>query len=259
VDIRELCVQETYAMNLGIAGRRALICGGSQGLGYACALALAQEGVKITLLSRREPALIAAASRIEGESGQRPDVVACDLATDEGRQAALSDSVPDILVTNAGGPPSKDFRELSAADWDLALRTNFLSSVELIRSSVDAMISRGFGRIVNITSLTVRMPVEQLDLSTAARLALTGYVAGVSRQVAKHNVTINNLLPGTVLTERIKELGETADRLVARVPAGRGGLPEEFGAACAFLCGTRASYITGQNLLVDGGLCAITV
>ncbi|WP_108522088.1 SDR family oxidoreductase [Bradyrhizobium algeriense] len=247
-------------MDLGIAGRTALVCGASQGLGYACAVALAQEGVRVTLLSRRRAALESAARRIETEGGYRPDIIACDLATHEGLTMALANAdTPDILVTNAGGPPAKHFRELSPADWDSAIRTNFLASVELIRSCVDGMIGRGFGRIVNITSLTVRMPVEGLDLSTATRLALTGYVAGVSRQTAKHNVTINNLLPGTVLTERIKELGETANRLIAMVPAGRGGLPEEFGAACAFLCSTRASYITGQNLLVDGGLCPFTV
>src|SRR6516225_3399456 len=247
-------------MDLGIAGRRALVCGASQGLGYACALALAQEGASVTLVSRRRSALEEAASTIEKAVGRRPDIIACDLATAEGLRAAMAESAPpDILVTNAGGPPAKDFRELSAADWDLALRTNFLSSAELIRASVDAMIARGFGRIVNITSMTVRVPVERLDLSTSTRLALTGYVAGVSRQVARHNVTINNLLPGTVMTERITALGEVAKGLIEKVPAGRGGLPEEFGAACAFLCSTRASYITGQNLLVDGGLCAVTV
>ncbi|HLZ02922.1 MAG TPA: SDR family oxidoreductase [Bradyrhizobium sp.] len=247
-------------MDLGIAGRKALVCGASQGLGYACALALAQEGVNVTLLSRRPAALHEAAGRIEKETRRRPDLIACDLAAADGLKSALAGTAAmDILVTNAGGPPSRDFRELSFEDWDRAIRTNLLSSVELIRSSVDGMIARGFGRIVNITSMTVRMPVENLDLSTATRLALTGYVAGVSRQIARHNVTINNLLPGTVLTERIKELGETAARLIARVPAGRGGLPEEFGAACAFLCSKSASYLTGQNLLVDGGLCQFTL
>jgi 3-oxoacyl-[acyl-carrier protein] reductase len=247
-------------MDFGIAGRKALVCGASQGLGYACAAALAQEGACVTLLSRRRAALESAAGRIETEVGRRPEAIVCDLGTTDGLRAALAETgAPDILVTNAGGPPSMDFRKLSPADWDSAIRTNFLASVELIRSCVDGMIGRGFGRIVNITSLTVRMPVEGLDLSTATRLALTGYVAGVSRQIARHNVTINNLLPGTVLTERIKELGETANRLIPKVPAGRGGLPEEFGAACAFLCSTRASYITGQNLLVDGGLCPFTV
>jgi 3-oxoacyl-[acyl-carrier protein] reductase len=247
-------------MDLGLAGRKALICGASQGLGYACAMALAQEGARVTLLSRRRAALESAANQIERDVGIRPGIVACDLASTDDLKMVLADaSAPDILVTNAGGPPARDFRKLSAADWDQALQTNFLASVELIRSCVGGMIERGFGRIVNITSLTVRMPVEGLELSTATRLALTGYVAGVARQIAKHNVTINNLLPGTVMTERIKELGETANQLIAKVPAGRGGLPEEFGATCAFLCSSRASYITGQNLLVDGGLCPFTV
>jgi 3-oxoacyl-[acyl-carrier protein] reductase len=247
-------------MDLGLANRKALICGASQGLGYACAMALAQEGAHVTLLSRRRAALENAARQIETNVGFRPGIIACDLAATENLKAALAEiGALDILVTNAGGPPARDFRELSLADWDSAIQTNFLASVELIRCCVDGMIERRFGRIVNITSLTVRTPVEGLDLSTATRLALTGYVAGVSRQIAKHNVTINNLLPGTVMTERIKELGETASRLIAKVPAGRGGLPEEFGAACAFLCGSQASYITGQNLLVDGGLCSFTV
>ena len=246
-------------MDLGIAGRKALVCGASQGLGYSCALALAEEGADVTLVSRRRAALEDAAGKIEKAVGRRPEIIACDLATPEGQRAALAGPAPDILVTNAGGPPAKDFRELSATDWNLALRTNFLSSVELIRASVDTMIARGFGRIVNITSMTVRVPVERLDLSNSTRLALTGYVAGAARQVAKHNVTINNLLPGTILTERIAALGETATGLIAKVPAGRGGLAEEFAAACAFLCSVRASYITGQNLLVDGGLCALTL
>jgi 3-oxoacyl-[acyl-carrier protein] reductase len=194
-------------MDLGIANRKALICGASQGLGYACAMALAREGAHVTLLSRRREALENAARRIETDIGSRPGIIACDLAAAENLKMALAEiGAPDILVTNAGGPPAKDFRELSPADWDSAIRTNFLASVELIRSCVDGMIARGFGRIVNITSLTVRTPVEGLDLSTATRLALTGYVAGVARQIAKHNVTINNLLPGTVMTERIKEL-----------------------------------------------------
>ena len=222
-------------------------------------MALAQEQVSVTLLSRRRAALERAATHIEDATGHRPRVIDCDIATPQGQDKALASGPYDILVTNAGGPPSKDFRALSPEDWLAALNANLLSAVALIRGSVDAMIGNGFGRIVNITSLSVRMPVERLDLSTTARLGLTGYVAGVARQVARHNVTVNNLLPGTIMTERIKELGETADRLIAKVPAGRGGQPEEFGAVCAFLCGTPAAYITGQNLLVDGGLCPITV
>jgi 3-oxoacyl-[acyl-carrier protein] reductase len=247
-------------MDLGISDRSALICGGSRGLGYACAKALAREGVRVTLAARDGAALEDAASRLYQEIGHRPAIVRADLSTSEGRTVALARLPdPDILVTNAGGPPSKDFRELTAADWASALDTNFLSAVELIRATVDPMIARGFGRIVNITSVTVRMPVERLDLSTAPRMALTGYVAGVARQVARHNVTINNLLPGTVLTERLQALGEVADKLIAKVPAGRAGTPEEFGALCAFLCGAQAGFVTGQNIMVDGGLAPVTV
>lgn len=247
-------------MDFGIAGRRALVCGASRGLGFACAMALAREGVAVTLVSRNRDALVAAAARIEQETGAMPQLVAADIATEEGRKTALGAcSSPDMLVNNAGGPPGGDFRNLTLADWSAALAANFLSAVELIRATIDDMAGRGFGRIVNITSLTVRMPVQRLDLSNAPRLALTGYVAGVARQMAPHNVTINNLLPGTIATERLRELGATADGLVAKVPMGRAGTPEEFGAACAFLCSTQAAYITAQNLLVDGGLCPFTV
>ncbi|SMF12931.1 3-oxoacyl-[acyl-carrier protein] reductase [Tistlia consotensis] len=247
-------------MDLGIAGRRALVCGASQGLGYACAEALAAEGVAVTLVSRSEERLAAAAARLAESTGRRPAFVVADLSEAAGRAAALAALPdPDILVTNAGGPPSLDFRALGPAHWTAALETNFLAAAELIRATVDAMIGRRFGRIVNVTSLTVRMPVQRLDLSTVPRLALTGYVAGVARQVAPEGVTINNLLPGTIATERIRALGATAEALIARVPMGRAGTPEEFGAACAFLCSRQAAYVTGQNLLVDGGLCPVTV
>jgi 3-oxoacyl-[acyl-carrier protein] reductase len=247
-------------MDFGIAGRKALVCGASRGLGFACAEALGREGVAVTLVSRDPDALAAAAGRLARHGSTPPRVVVADIATEPGRTAALAACPePDILVTNAGGPPSKDFRALTPADWSAALAANFFSAVELIRGTIDGMAGRGFGRIVNVTSLTVRMPVQQLDLSNAPRLALTGYVAGVARQMAPHNVTINNLLPGTIATERLRELGATADRLIARVPMGRAGRPEEFGAACAFLCSVQAAYITAQNLLVDGGLCPFTV
>lgn len=247
-------------MDFGIAGRKALVCGASRGLGFACAAALAREGVAVTLVARNGDALVAAAARIGQGTGSAPAVVAADVATEEGRRAALvACPSPDILVTNAGGPPGADFRTLTLADWSAALAANFLSAVELTRATIDGMAGRGFGRIVNITSLTVRLPVQQLDLSNATRLALTGYVAGVAREIAAKNVTINNLLPGTIATERLRELGATADKLVAKVPMGRAGRPEEFGAACAFLCSVQAAYITAQNLLVDGGLCPFTV
>jgi 3-oxoacyl-[acyl-carrier protein] reductase len=247
-------------MDFGIAGRKALVCGASRGLGFACAAALAREGVAVTLVSRSRDALAAAAARIEQETGLAPQVAAADIATAEGRKTALAACPsPDILVTNAGGPPSIDFRTLTLADWSAALAANFLAAVELTRATIDDMAGRGFGRIVNITSLTVRLPVQQLDLSNATRLALTGYVAGVARQMAPHNVTINNLLPGTIATERLRDLGATADRLIEKVPMGRAETSEEFAAACAFLCSTQAAYITAQNLLVDGGLCPFTV
>lgn len=226
----------------------------------ACAWALAGEGAHVTLVARRAEALQAAADRIAEATGNRPAFVVADVGTAQGRAAVQASSAEaDILVTNAGGPPTKDFMELTLEDWKRALDANFLSAVEMIRMFAPGMRARRFGRIVNITSATVRMPVERVDLSTSARLALTGYVAGVARQIAKDGVTINNLLPGTVMTERLAELGATADALVARVPAGRAGKPEEFGAACAFLCSEQAAFITGQNLLVDGGLCPLTI
>lgn len=247
-------------MDLGITGRRALVCGASRGLGFACAAALGREGVAVTLVSRRHEALSDAAEQLRRETGMSAHIVDADVATEAGRERALAACpAPDILITNAGGPPGMDFRKLKLEDWSSALAANFLSAVELIRLTVDDMTQRGFGRIINITSLTVRSPVQQLDLSNATRLALTGYVAGVARQVAPHNVTINNILPGTITTERIRELGATAEKLVAQVPMGRAGTPEEFGAVCAFLCSAHAAYMTGQNILVDGGLCSFTV
>jgi 3-oxoacyl-[acyl-carrier protein] reductase len=247
-------------MDLGISGRRALVCGASRGLGFACAAALAAEGVDVTLVARNSESLSQAASRLLEMTSRKPTIVVADITTVSGREMALQACpAPDILVTNAGGPPSTDFRCLTLEDWRGALDANFLSATELIRAVADGMIQQRFGRIVNITSLTVRMPVQRLELSNATRLALTGYVASVARQLAPQHVTVNNLLPGTIATERIRELGQTAEALIAKVPAGRAGKPEEFGAACAFLCSQQAAYITGQNLLVDGGLCPITV
>jgi 3-oxoacyl-[acyl-carrier protein] reductase len=189
-----------------------------------------------------------------------PRIVAADLATESGRERVLAACpAPDILVTNAGGPPPSDFRAISRAMWSDALETNLLSAVHLIQATVDAMAARQFGRIVNITSMTVRTPVQRFELSSAPRLALTGYVAGVAREVARFNVTINNLLPGTILTERLQGIGKDGEQLVARVSAGRAGRPEESAAACAFFCSAQAGYITGQSLLVDGGICPITI
>jgi 3-oxoacyl-[acyl-carrier protein] reductase len=246
-------------MDLGIRNRSALVCGASAGLGYACALALAQEGVSLVLVSRRIGAITAAAETIAASTGVRCTGIAADLSTVEGRTRVLATcGNPDILVTNAGGPPSLNFTELSAEHWQKALDTNLISAVELIRGIAPGMAERGFGRIVNITSATVRMPVEKLDLSTSTRMALTGYVAGVARQLASHGVTINNLLPGTILTDRLDALGEVARKLIEKVPAGRAGTPEEFASACAYLCGASSGFITGQSLLIDGGLCPVT-
>jgi 3-oxoacyl-[acyl-carrier protein] reductase len=247
-------------MDLGIAGRRALVCGASRGLGFACAQALAQEGVRVTLVARNDHSLREATQRINECSAVEASFVAADVSAAAGRAAALQAcSEPDILITNAGGPPSLDFRALTIDHWQTALDTNFLSAVELIKAVVDGMMQRRFGRIVNITSLTVRMPVQRLELSNATRLAMTGFVSSVARQIASQHVTLNNLLPGTIATERVRELGQTAQQLIAKVPMGRAGQPAEFGAACAFLCSLPAAYITGQNILVDGGLCPITV
>ena len=247
-------------MDLGIAGKRALVCGASKGLGYACAHALAAEGVSVALVSRDAQRLASAAKKIERQTGSSVSAIVSDLSIPQERQRVAREFPgPDILVTNCGGPPSGDFRELTRAQWLAALEANFLASIELIQSVVDGMSSRGFGRIVNITSMTVRVPVANLDLSNATRLALTGYVAGVARQMAPTGLTINNLLPGPIATERLQELGETAQGLIARIPVGRAGTPEEFGAVCAFLCSRKAAFITGQNILIDGGLCALTI
>ncbi len=190
-------------MDLGIRDRSALVCGASAGLGYACALALAQEGASLVLVSRRHDAITTAAEQIKASTGVSCTAIAADLSTLEGRTLVLAECAnPDILVTNAGGPPSLNFTDLCLEHWQKALDTNLISAVELIRAIAPGMGERGFGRIVNITSATVRMPVEKLDLSTSTRMALTGYVAGVSRQLVRHGVTINSLLPGTIQTER---------------------------------------------------------
>lgn len=251
---------ESATMNLNLKGQRALVCGASKGLGFACAQALAEEGADVVLVSRNERNLYEAATRIEQITDRRPTIVASDLAKAyECEKLAANHQGVDILVTNAGGPAGGDFRSLTRQQWLDAFGTNCLSAVTLISGLIDSMMGQSFGRIVNITSMTVKVPVQKLDLSNATRLALTGFVAGVARQVAGSGVTINNLLPGTIMTERLAELGSMADGLIGQVPAGRAGKPEEFGAACAFLCGSQAAYITGQNILIDGGLCALTV
>jgi 3-oxoacyl-[acyl-carrier protein] reductase len=253
-------------MDLGIAGRRALVCAASKGLGRGCAQALAAAGCAVTIVARTRETLRATAEAIEAASGQRVQWVACDITTPEGRAAALAACPqPDILVNNAGGPPPGDFRDWDRDAWIRALDANMLTPIELIKATIDPMIERRFGRIVNITSGAVKAPIDILGLSNGARSGLTGFVAGIARQVARHNVTVNNLLPGPFDTDRLratavgaaKAAGKTVDELLATRraanPAGRFGNIDEFGAACAFLCSVHAGFIVGQNFLLDGG------
>jgi len=253
-------------MDLGLKGRKAIVCASSKGLGRACALALAREGVDVVINSRNAGALEATAAEIRAEAGVEVTPVACDVTTEEGRAAVLAACPePDILVNNAGGPPPGDFREWDRDDWIRAIDANMLTPIFLIKATVDGMIGRKFGRIVNITSGAVKAPIEILGLSNGARAGLTGFVAGLARKTVAHNVTINNLLPGPFDTDRLREtmagaakaqgksVEEIAAQRAAQNPAGRFGDPEEFGHACAFLCSAQSGFITGQNLLLDGG------
>ena len=253
-------------MDFGIRGRTALVCAASKGLGRGCAFSLAREGVKLVITARGREALEATAQEIRKAYGVEVTAAAGDITSEDGRRAALAACpAPDILVTNAGGPPTGDFREWDQAMWIRALNANMLTPIELIKATVDQMIARRFGRIVNITSSAVKAPIGPLGLSNGARSGLTGFIAGLARQTAKHNVTINNLLPGFFLTERnrttiaafAKERGLSEEQALAErlraIPAGRQGDPAEFGDACAYLCSAQAGFITGQNLLLDGG------
>ena len=270
-------------MDLGIAGKWALVCGASKGLGYGCAQALVREGVNVVINARNAQALEQAASNLVADAalaasagGQKivqPQVVAVavDITTAEGRAAVFS--VPggpgrdfDIVVTNAGGPPTGDFRDWDRYAWIKAVDANMLTPIELIRATVDGMAARGFGRIVNITSSAVKAPIDILGLSNGARSGLTGFVAGVARsKIAAQGVTINNLLPGKFDTDRLaatvvaaagksgKSVDDVRQAQQAQIPAGRYGTAQEFGAICAFLCSQHAAYMTGQNILADGG------
>ncbi|WP_042426721.1 SDR family oxidoreductase [Comamonas granuli] len=270
-------------MDLGIAGKWALVCGASKGLGRGCAQALVREGVNL-VINAREPGvlqqtateLLAAGDESAGATGQKhakPQVLCApaDITTPEGRAAVFG--VPggpgrafDIVVTNAGGPPPGDFRDWGREAWLQALDANMLTPIELMRATVDGMAERGFGRIVNITSSAVKAPIDILGLSNGARSGLTGFVAGAARsRLAARGVTINNLLPGKFDTDRLaatltaqaersaRTLPEVRAAHMAQIPAGRFGTPQEFGAICAFLCSVHAGYITGQNWLADGG------
>ncbi|MBK1841634.1 SDR family oxidoreductase [Azospirillum sp. YIM B02556] len=253
-------------MDFGIAGRRAIVCAASKGLGRACAFALAREGVHVTLTARNADALEATAEEIRDATGVTVTVAPGDIATEDGRAAALAACPePDILINNAGGPPPGDFHDWDRDDWIRALDANMLTPIFLIKATVDGMISRRFGRIVNITSGAVKAPIPILGLSNGARSGLTGFVAGLSRQTVKHNVTINNLLPGPFETDRLRKTMEGGAKAAGRSideemdvrrkanPSGRFGDPEEFGAACAFLCAAQSGFMTGQNILLDGG------
>ena len=253
-------------MDLGLAGRRAIVCASSKGLGRACAYSLAREGVNVVINARTRDVLDATAAEIRDATGTDVTAVAADITTEQGRAAVLAACPePDILVNNAGGPPPGDFRDWDRNDWIRAIDANMLTAIFLIKATVDGMIARGFGRIVNITSSAVKSPIEILGLSNGARAGLTGFVAGIARKTVRHNVTINNLLPGPFDTARMRSnvrasadaSGRPFDELFAERrasnPAGRFGDPAEFGDACAYLCSVQAGYITGQNLLLDGG------
>jgi 3-oxoacyl-[acyl-carrier protein] reductase len=254
-------------VDLGIRGKTALVCGASKGLGRGCATALAREGCRVTLVARERKTLENTAEQIRAATGATVAAVAADITSEEGRAAALAACPqPDILVTNAGGPPPGDFRKFTREDWLKAVSANMFTPIELIRATVDGMISRRFGRIVNITSSAVKAPIGELALSNGARSGLTGFVAGLARETVAHNVTINNLLPGRFWTDRLisnteflaKEQGKTPEEVKRErekaIPARRFGTPEEFGDACAYLCSAQAGYITGQNFLIDGGI-----
>ena len=239
-------------MDLGLKGKTALVCASSKGLGKACAMALAAEGVAVMISGRDAATLATAAQDIRAHApGARVEAVAGDLGTAAGRAAILAACpAPDILVTNNGGPPPGDFRDWSRDDWIAALDMNMLGPIEMIRATVDAMIERRWGRIVNITSSAVKNPIEVLGLSNGARSGLTGFIAGLARSVAPHGVTINNLLPGPHRTDR---MAAVVARMPEAVRPARFGEPQDFGAACAFLCSAHTGFITGQNWLIDGG------
>lgn len=244
-------------MDLGIAGRTAIVCAASKGLGLACATALACEGVHVVINGRDAAVVEEAAAAIRAKAtGVRVVTVPGDVKDASVREAlvAAANGRPDMLVNNAGGPPPGDFRDWDRQTWIDALDQNMLSAIELIRLTVDGMAERGFGRIVNITSSTVRVPIPVLGLSNAARAGLTNFAFGLVPSLSAKGVTINNLLPGPFDTNRLRASKEITRHLTSNSVAGRVGDPAELGAACAFLCSARAGYINGQNLLMDGGL-----
>jgi|LauGreDrversion4_2_1035121.scaffolds.fasta_scaffold335233_2 3-oxoacyl-[acyl-carrier protein] reductase len=256
--------REARELDLGLNGRTAIICASSKGLGKACAIALAAEGADVIVNGRDSETLLAAVAEIAAVAKGKVIPIVADLTTVEGRARLLEPiPQPDILVTNCGGPPFGNFRNFNRTDWLSALEGNMLSAIDLIKGVIDPMILRRHGRIVNITSVAVKAPIAELCLSNGARSGLTGFVAGLAREVSHASVTINNILPGTFATDRILEqarhaaAGITVDEQLAiwkaQEVSGRMGRPHELGALCAFLCSEHAGYITGQNILMDGG------
>jgi 3-oxoacyl-[acyl-carrier protein] reductase len=254
-------------MDLGIAGRKAIVCASSRGLGRACAKALAEAGCEVVINGLDRERLAATAVELRHATGARIIPVAADVASPDGQKALFEACPePDILVNNNAGPPFRDFRELDRQKMIDGVVANMVVAVELIQKAIEPMIANKFGRIVNITSGSVKMPLAGLDLSSGARAGLTAFLAGVARSVAASNVTINFVLPGVFATDRLRSYVETTAKMkgigediavaerVATVPARRVGEPDELGAACAFLCSAQAGYITGQNLLIDGGV-----
>jgi 3-oxoacyl-[acyl-carrier protein] reductase len=252
-------------MQLEISGKTAIVCASSRGLGKGCAMALAKEGVNLVINGINPDTLERTAAEIRTATGVSVTAVAGNVATPEGRSSLLAACPqPDILVNNAGGPPGGDFRGFTREDWLKALDTNMLAPIELIKATIDGMIERRFGRIINITSISVKAPFSYLGLSNGARSGLTGFVAGVARDVAQHNVTINNILPGSFGTDHLRKQagnsakpGQSADDVLeewrAGETSGRLGTPDELGMVCAFLAGANAGYITRQNIFLDGG------
>ncbi len=253
-------------MDLGIKGKKAIVSAASKGLGKACAMSLAREGVDVTIIARNRDVLEATAQEIRDATGVEVIAIAADITTDQGIEEALAAcNAPDIVVNNAGGPPLGDFRDWDRSDWIAALESNMLGAIFMIKAVVDGMIDRKFGRIVNITSSAVKAPIPTIGLSNGARAGLTGFVAGIARQTVCHNVTINAILPGPFDTDRLRsninnaakssgrEATEIAAEWAGRNPAGRFGIPEEFGDLCAYVCSQQAGFMTGQNLLLDGG------
>jgi 3-oxoacyl-[acyl-carrier protein] reductase len=254
-------------MDLGLRGRTAIVCASSQGLGKGCALALAEAGVSLVINGRNRALLDQTAEEIRRASSVEVNAVLADVATAEGQAALLAACPnPDILINNNGGPPFRNFRELNRQSILDGVTMNMVTPIELMQKVIDSMAARNFGRIVNITSMSVKMPISGLDLSSGARAGLTAFMAGVARSVADKGVTINNILPGKFDTARLRggfsvaaqrqhtSEADAEQRSKSEIPAKRFGTPAEFGQTCAFLCSVHAGYITGQNILLDGGL-----